>query len=88
MASRGTDTTEREGEDFISETEWQVSCKEGRREISKPEITGSTEQGGGGDRETKAEAEDNKAGAGAGVGTEAGAGEGLERVSELVNSAR
>ena len=93
MAPRRKNTTEREGEDFISETQGQFSCKEGRREISKqPEITGSTEQGRGIDKETKAEAEDKegeaRAGAEVGTGAEAGdkAGEGLERGSATMFS--
>ena len=71
-ALRGTKTTEREGKDFISETEGQVSCNGGRREISKPGLTGSSVQDGGWDRdvgETKAEADVDEA------------GDGLERVS-------
>ena len=62
---------EREGEDFISETEGKISCKGGKREISNPEIPGAMEQGGGGDGETNAEVEDSQAGAG--VKTGAGA---------------
>ena len=74
--------------------EGQVICNGGRREISKPEITGMSEKGGDGDNwggefgETKAEADGG------------GMGEGLERASatmfsgpgtwttELVNSTR
>ena len=77
-------------EKHISVTEGQVICNGGRREMSKPEITGTSEEGGDGDNwggefgETKAE----------------GDGEGLDRASatmfsgpgtwttELVNSAR
>ena len=37
---------EREGEEHISEMDGQVSCNRGRRDISKPEITGATEEDG------------------------------------------
>ena len=37
LSPRGTETTEREGEEPISEIEGQVSCRVGRREISYSE---------------------------------------------------
>ena len=49
MALGGTETTERVGEEHISETEGQVICNGGRREMSKPDTTGTA----GGDRESK-----------------------------------
>ena len=50
LAPRGTETTEKVGEEHISETKGQVICNRGRREMSKPDITGMSE--GGGDRES------------------------------------
>ena len=52
-APRGTETTEKVGEEHISETEGQVSCKGGRREISNTEITGVSEEDGDGAGESK-----------------------------------
>ena len=54
---------EREGEEHILETEGQVICNGGSIEMSKPEITGTLEEGGDRDNwggefgETKAEAD-------------------------------
>ena len=45
-APRGPETTERVGEEHISETEGQVSCNRGRRKTSKPMITSASEEGG------------------------------------------
>ena len=67
---------ERVGEDLISATDGQVSCKGGRRDTSNLEKTGSEVNGGGMDGESgeaRAEAE------GGLIGERAE--EGLERVS-------
>ena len=45
LSLTGNENMERVGEDLISATEGQVSCKEGRKEISKPGTTGSSDQG-------------------------------------------
>ena len=44
---------ERVGEEHISETDRQVSCYGGRRDISKPEITSALEEDGDGVGESK-----------------------------------
>ena len=44
---------ERVGEEYILETDGQVSCNKGRREISNPEITGASGEDGDRARESK-----------------------------------
>ena len=46
MAPGGTETTERVGEEHISETDGQVSFNRSRREILNPETTGASEEDG------------------------------------------
>ena len=54
-APRGTETTDRIGEEHISEMEGQVSCNGGRREISNPEIRGASKEDRDGAGESKDE---------------------------------